>query len=129
MNTQHETVSSLRISSVSICPHGFFLTLPEDRDDFWLYLGGILGWGLFVNSDKLQGDSSEWREGGIPFTLVTLNPANSAFPPPRSVSRFLPVPPREYFEMPIVVHSSSLPSSHSAGQGRKEKPGCQDADS
>lgn len=107
MNPQHITVSSLQFRTVSIRQYGFFLTLPENREDFWLYLGGILGWGLFVNSDKLRGDTSEWRRDGISFTLVSIQSASGAFPAPRTVLRFQPAPPRKFFEMPVEIISPS----------------------
>lgn len=103
-----ETLATLRISEVGIFPEGLVLFLPEDREDFWLYLGGIIGWGRFANSFRLRGEFPEWKEGPIGFILTELRPASAEHPAPQFVSRFRIARPRAFFEAPIVVRSFDL---------------------
>ena len=122
-----ETLATLRISEVGIFPEGLVLFLPEDREDFWLYLGGIIGWGYFVNSFRLRGENPEWREGPIGFILTELRPASAEHPAPQFVSRFLIARPRAFFEAPIVVRSFDLEKlRHPSSPKRQAETGSPD---
>ena len=103
-----ETLATLRISEVGIFPDGLTLFLPENREDFWLYLGEVIGWGRFCNEFRMRGETPEGRDGIYPFVLTSTQPVNTQFPIPRFVSRFQSLLPRAYFEVPIVVRSSDL---------------------
>lgn len=103
-----ETLATLRISEVGIFPDGLTLFLPENREDFWLYLGDVIGWGRFCNEFRMRGETPEGRDGIYPFVLTSIDRLDAEISMPRLVSRIRPIAPREYFELPIVVNSSDL---------------------